>query len=75
MISYGLNAGKFLPYSADDMTLSEWNGTILGPYNVTITTYRLSLITESTASRSHVDPTTLKSHLSSSLRTKSIFPV
>ena len=27
MISYGLNA-------ADDMTMTHWNGTILGPYQV-----------------------------------------
>ena len=34
MISYGLNAGTYLHYAADDMTLTYWNGTILGPYNV-----------------------------------------
>ena len=44
MISYGRNA-------ADDMTLTEWNGTILGPYNVPVLSFRLSSITEFTVSR------------------------
>lgn len=34
MISYGLNAGTHPHILADDMTLTYWNGTILGPYNV-----------------------------------------
>jgi hypothetical protein len=32
MISYGLNA-------ADDMTMTHWNGTILGPYQVLLYLY------------------------------------
>jgi ubiquitin-conjugating enzyme E2 variant len=41
MISYGLNAG-------DDMTMTYWNGTILGPYNVHIfLIFRLFLKIES----------------------------
>lgn len=34
MISYGLNAGIIFCKVADDMTMTYWNGTILGPYNV-----------------------------------------
>lgn len=31
---------------ADDMTLTYWNGTILGPYNVSLKLFRLLSITE-----------------------------
>jgi ubiquitin-conjugating enzyme E2 variant len=34
MISYGLNSGKHLSDIGEDMTMTYWNGTILGPYNV-----------------------------------------
>lgn len=56
MVSYGLNA-------ADDMTMTYWNGTILGPYNVTLPLFRPCSITKFTASRSPVARTTPKSPL------------
>lgn len=33
MISYGLDSGNDLCNLGDDMSLSYWNGTIIGPYN------------------------------------------
>jgi ubiquitin-conjugating enzyme E2 variant len=33
-ISYGLVQGRSFFNLADDNTLTYWNGTILGPYNV-----------------------------------------
>lgn len=48
MISYGLDAGTHDIMKADDMTLTYWNGTILGPYNVSTVLFRLLSTTEFT---------------------------
>jgi len=45
---------------ADDMTLTNWNGTILGPYKVHTTLFRLTSKIEFTAWVSSAVPTTLK---------------
>ena len=63
MISYGLNAGKFIDNAADDMTLTYWNGTILGPYNVSLTLCRLASMAGFIVLRLSVDLTTLPSLL------------
>lgn len=46
MVSYGLAQGKKFINVGDDMTMTNWNGTILGPYQVTFLTFRLFSITE-----------------------------
>lgn len=52
---------RVTPYynSADDMTLTYWNGTILGPYNVTILSFRLASMAGSIAWRLCAGPSTL----------------
>jgi ubiquitin-conjugating enzyme E2 variant len=34
MISYGLASSKLVCNEVDDISMTNWNGTILGPYNV-----------------------------------------
>ena len=66
MISYGLNAGTHIYNAADDMTLTYWNGTILGPYNVKLFLFRLVLMAESIVLKLFVGPT-IQSNLHKSL--------
>ena len=46
MISYGLASGYFFINSAEDMSMTYWNGTIIGPYNVRVILLRLFLMEE-----------------------------
>jgi ubiquitin-conjugating enzyme E2 variant len=46
MVSYGLAQGKIFTNVGDDMTMTNWNGTILGPYQVPFLIFRLLSITE-----------------------------
>jgi len=61
-ISYGLAQGNFLISIADDMTLTYWNGTILGPYKVLPSLSRLTSKIEFTHFLLLADQNTLKNH-------------
>ena len=61
-ISYGLAQGNILTNIADDMTLTYWNGTILGPYKVLRCLSRLTSKIEFTLSLLYADQNTLKNH-------------
>lgn len=61
MISYGLAQGTAFFIVAEDMSLTHWNGTIIGPPNVhSFIYFRPSFKTESIAWKLYVGLSTLK---------------
>lgn len=75
MVSYGLAQGKIFTNVGDDMTMTNWNGTILGPYQVPFLIFRLLSITEFIVWKSSVGLITPKNPHKSHSSRKSISPV